>query len=120
MKCLDNIPDFILYIRKEVLLTFKLSYKKSKMFLDKYDKSLLTDDDIEYELSQFISVKNNMYYIDNEHVEILLKIVYQQLVYKIINILVDDGILQMCWDSDKMDFVWSLNVKKIHIVTSYK
>ena len=103
---IDNLPEFIHNIKKEAIKTFLLSYKDSEVFISKYNTGLIKDDDVEFEMRPYLVVKNYGYYIDSEKIETLLKDVYQQLVYKILNKLVDEGILEMCWDQDLMNFVW--------------
>jgi hypothetical protein len=103
---IDNLPAFIHEIKKEAIKTFLLSYKNSEVFLNKYDNKLLSDRDVEFELRPYLVIKNHCYYIDYEQIDTLLKVVYQQLVFKILNKLVDDGILEMCWDSLTMNFIW--------------
>jgi hypothetical protein len=103
---IDNLPNFIHNIKKEAIKTFLLSYKESDVFINKYDSNLLSDNDIEYEMKPYLIVKNYYYYINYEQIENILKAVYQQLVYKILNKLVEEGILEMCWDVPLMNFIW--------------
>jgi hypothetical protein len=103
---IDNMNDFVEKIKKDTIQTFLISYKDSKDFITKFNKDLLTSDDVEYEMKPFLIVKNNYYYIDNEQIETLIKNTYQQLVFKIMSKLVDAGVLELCWDSCIMNFVW--------------
>jgi hypothetical protein len=103
---IDNLPAFVHNIKKEAIKTFLISYKDSEVFISRYNDKLLSDSDIEYEMRPYLVIKNYGYYIDCEQIEPLLKDVYQQLVYKILNKLVDAGILEMCWDDSLMNFIW--------------
>jgi hypothetical protein len=103
---IDNLPEFVHNVKKEAIKTFLISYKDSRIFISRYDDKLLNDRDIEYEMQPYLVKKNFMYYIDDDQIEILLKDVYQQLVYKILSKLVDAGILEMCWDNSLMNFIW--------------
>jgi len=103
---IDNLPEFIHDIKKEAIKTFLISYKDSEVFINKYDKKLLSDNDVEIEMRPYLIVKKYEYYIDSEQIDSLLKDVYQQLVFKILNKLVDENVLEMCWDADLMNFMW--------------
>jgi hypothetical protein len=103
---IDNLPEFIHGIKKEAIKTFLMSYKDSEVFISRFDDNLLSDADVEFEMRPYLTIKNYGYYIDREQIELLLKDVYKQLVYKILNKLVDAGVLEMCWDDTLMNFIW--------------
>lgn len=103
---IDNLEEFKQKIRSDAIEIFLLSYKESKHFIEKYNDQLISIDDVQCELKNYIFIKNNEYYIDNEQIENVTRSVYQQLVFKILSKLVDDGILEMCWDSEMASFIW--------------
>jgi hypothetical protein len=57
--------------------------------------------------------------IFKEDIEKIIKNVYKELVEKILNKLVDEGILEMCWDCDKMEVIWKKK-KGVHVTRRIK
>jgi hypothetical protein len=103
---IDNLQEFINQVRNDVVHIFLLSYKNSRHFIEKYNDSLLSEQDIRYEMSNFTHIKNNEIFFDGEQRDNLVKAIYQTLVFKILSKLVDDGILELCWDDEIMNFTW--------------
>jgi len=52
--------------------------------------------------------------IFQEDIEKAIKTLYKELVEKVLNKLVDEGILEMCWDPEKMEILWKKK-KGIHV-----
>jgi hypothetical protein len=50
--------------------------------------------------------KNSEIFFDGEQEDNLIRAVYQMLVFKILSKLVDDGILELCWDAESVNFMW--------------
>lgn len=103
---IEDVSVFVEEIKKEAVNSFLLSYKNSKNFINKFNSSLLSNSDVMYEIKNYIVIKNSEYYIDGDQKELLIYDVYKQLVYKIMSKLVDEGILELCWDSTVMNFFW--------------
>jgi hypothetical protein len=114
---IHNINYFRNYVKKEATNTFLVSFSKSKEFIELYEESLLTDDLVKIECNKhiFINPDNSEdLLIFNEDIEKIIKALYKELVEKILNKLVDDGILEMCWDAEKMEIIWRKK-KGIHV-----
>lgn len=103
---IDNIDLFNIQLKKDAIRTFLISYKDSVDFLAKYNDDLLTYKDIEFASKRFIILLDNEYYIDKEDVNLLIKELYNQLVFKVLSKLVDEGKLELCWDDERLDFIW--------------
>ncbi len=103
---IENISEFLEQIKKEALETFLVSYKHSSDFIKKYNKNLISNNDVMYELKGYIINKNNEWFIESCHIDNVIKEVYKYLVYKIMSKLVDEGVLELCWDNEAMNFIW--------------
>lgn len=114
---IHNITYFFNYVRKEATNTFLMSFSKSKEFIELYEDSLLTDEMVKLECNKhiFVNPENSEdFLIFCEDIEKIIKVLYKELVEKILSKLVDDGILEMCWDSEKKEVIWRKK-KGIHV-----
>jgi len=101
---IENMNDFYLDVIDQAVKTFIMSYYKSMLFIKRYNKNLLTVKDAIYESSILVyKIKNHTYILANNK-EKLIKNLYNLLVTRIMNKLVDDGILELCWSNN--DFLW--------------
>ena len=102
-----NREAFLHEIKKDVLATFLTAFSESQDFINVYDESLLTMDIMEFWLEQFSIVRNggDFYMIlkDRERLRLCL---YKELCEKVLNKLVDAGILVMMWDNKKKRIFW--------------
>lgn len=103
---IDDLEEFHNKIKHEAIRCFLLSYKNSKDFIDTYNKSLLKSEEVEFEARNYLTKRNDAYYIDSEQLDNLIKDVYKILVFKVLSKLVDEGIFELCWDSEAMNFLW--------------
>ncbi len=102
-----NREAFLQEIKKDVLATFLTAFSESQDFINVYDESLLTMDIMEFWLEQFSIVRNggDFYMIlkDRERLRLCL---YKELCEKVLNKLVDAGVLVMMWDNKKKRIFW--------------
>jgi hypothetical protein len=103
---IDDLQEFNNKIKHEAIRCFLMSYKNSKEFIDTYNNTLLKIEDVEFEAKTYLMKKSDGYYIDSEQIDNLIRDVYKFLVFKILSKLVDEGIFELCWDSDTMNFLW--------------
>lgn len=111
LQVIESLEEFKISIKNNVLKTYLLTFLKNNTFLSKYDEELLTDQIISYWANQFIKKKKTIYYIYDSDLIKLEKEIYKDYVERILGCLVDDGALDMCWDSDLQTIVWKNNLK---------
>ena len=109
LQVIDDLEEFKFSIRNNVFKTFLLTFLKSNTLLKHYDEDLLTTDIIDFWTNQYIKRKKSIYYIYDSDVIKLEKEIYTEFVEIVLGKLVDDGILEMCWDSDIGSVVWKNN-----------
>jgi len=98
---------FLIDIKKDVISTFLSSFSESQDFVGVYDDSLLTMELMEFWLSHFCIIRNNdEFYILLKERDRLRLCLYKELCEKILNKLVDAGILMMMWDNKKKRIFW--------------
>ena len=106
LQVIDDIQEFKDSVRNNVYKTFLLSFLHTPFFLDQYDEDLLTDEIIDYWVNQFIIEAEGNYVIYDSKWLRLEKEMYKDFVEAVMGRLVDDGLLEMCWDSDLGKVVW--------------
>ena len=106
LKIIDK-KTFLADIKKDIISTFLSSFSDSQDFINAYDDSLLTMNVMEFWLSHFSLINSqDKFYIllrDRERLRLYL---YKELCERVLNKLVDDGILVMMWDNKKHRVFW--------------
>jgi hypothetical protein len=106
LKIVDR-EAFLCDIKKDVIATFLTAFSESQDFINVYDESLLSMDIMEFWLEHFSIVRNggDFYMIlkDRERLRLCL---YKELCEKVLNKLVDNGVLVMMWDNKKKRIFW--------------
>jgi hypothetical protein len=93
-------------ILQETINIFTSSYAESILFINSRT-DLISIDDVTYELNNHISYTDGVYYVDYDEIDnFVIKSLYNTLVVRVMNKLVDDGILELCWDGVTSNFVW--------------
>ena len=105
---IHDFHKFFKKIKKEVLKTFIYEYSDSQDFIEKYDEDLLTSDIIQYDCRRYLifDEENQQYHIFKGDIERVIKAVYKELVEQVLNKLVDEGKLELCWDKRTNNFIW--------------
>ena len=108
LKTIRNLEGFIGRVKIEALSTFMITYQKSSKFIEKYDEDFLSRDIIEYESKRFLLYNEELqaYNIYKGDIERVIKAVYKELVEQVLNKLVDEGELELCWDAEEKNFLW--------------
>jgi len=106
LKILDK-KIFLADIKKDIISTFLSSFSESQDFINAYDDSLLTMEVMEFWLTHFSLVNgHDKFYILLKDRERLRLYLYKELCERVLNKLVDDGILLMMWDNKKHRVFW--------------
>lgn len=104
---LNRLDVFYKEIKKEALLCFVTSYRDSTDFIKTYKDSFLPLEEIEFECRKYIIIDNNgLYSILRKDYDKMVLRVYKNLVCKVLNKQVDEGVLELCWDTTNCDFMW--------------
>lgn len=114
-----NLENFILWLKEQSYtlalrhighLFFKDALKYQDNFIN-CDDDEITDEDIFVELFPVLIEDEkdiNKYYITSKDTTHVIRNISNMFLYAFINQLVDCGLLEMCWDSHKEDFIWRL------------
>ena len=106
LKIVDK-KAFLQDIKKDVISAFMTSFADSRDLLSVYDDSLLTMEIMEFWLSHFSLIKSgDSFYILLKERERLRMYLYKELCEKVLNKLVDNGVLLMMWDNKKRRVFW--------------
>lgn len=106
LKIVDRVA-FLQDVKKDVILTFLTAFSESQDFINVYDESLLSMDIMEFWLDHFSIVRNgNDFFMILKDRERLRLCLYKELCEKVLNKLVDNGILVMMWDNKKKRIFW--------------
>lgn len=120
LKEIDDIEDFLLYIKTEsfkVFLTKMLSvsidiYKDDEVVFAESEARFIEErlDDLEVlkDIERYIIDANEKLYIHKEDAVMVIASIANDMLSKFLNNLVDLGILQMCWDPKNNEFLWRL------------
>jgi hypothetical protein len=118
LKIVDK-KAFLQDIKKDVISAFMTSFADSRDLLSVYDDSLLTMEIMEFWLSHFSLIQSgDSFYILLKERERLRMYLYKELCEKVLNKLVDNGVLLMMWDNKKRRVFWKKKemVKNTQIV----
>ena len=121
---IPDVDSFIIWLRKQAL-RFALTqigknfFDDPEMYIDEWDnydpdQEDLTDDDVVEELSQVLYVEKGAkgdFYIKSQDASDLIGNLTGKLIYVFLNHLVDDGVLEMCWNSETDNFMWRVSLK---------
>jgi len=102
----SNLNQFMVKVKHEALKTFLITFQNASDFIEKYNDDLLTYDIINYECQRYLFIEGPDYHIYKSDVERLVKQLYKQLVEQVLNKLVDEGELELCWDKKEENFFW--------------
>lgn len=120
LKEIDDIEDFLLYIKTEsfkVFLTKMLSvsidiYKDDEVVFAESEARFIEErlDDLEVlkDIERYVIDANEKLYIHKEDAVMVIASIANDMLSKFLNNLVDLGILQMCWDPKNNEFLWRL------------
>lgn len=98
---------FLSDIKEEVISTFLASFADSGEFISVYDEAFLSMELMGFWLSHFSLVSNQgSFFILVKERERLRLCLYKELCEKVLNKLVDNGILVMMWDNKKKRIFW--------------
>jgi hypothetical protein len=106
LQVIEDITEFKISVRNNVFKTFLLSFIHNEFFLDQYEESLLTEQIVDYWVKQFVKEEHGHFAIYDSKLIKLEKALYKDFVEAIMGKLVDDGFLQMCWDTDLNQIIW--------------
>lgn len=101
-----DLDNFMTKVKHEALKTFLLTFENANEFIEKYNEYLLTYDIINHECQRYLFFDGPNYYIYKEDIERLIKRIYKELVEQVLNKLVDEGELELCWDKKEENFFW--------------
>jgi hypothetical protein len=114
---INNRIYFLNFVRKEATNTFLVIFQKTQEFIDIYEECLLSDDLVQFEVNKYIFENPDnpsQLLVYEDDIEKIIKNIYRELVEKILNKLVDVGILEMCWDSKSSEVIWRKK-KGVHV-----
>lgn len=129
---ITNMEGFVEYVKKRAWENFTI--KVARHFSDKKDikKIELDTDDIGddedlpldvimYELRRFVFYGNEKEtFILKHNIEDIIKSLANHIIAKFMGRLVDQGVLDMCWDSKFNEFIWRPKVHKDVLVEDVK
>lgn len=105
-----NVGDINVFankVRETVLKTFLLTFHYDERFIDVYDESLLTAATVRFWIDYHTFFDDNGSLMIYEYdVAILERNIYIEFIEALMSRLVDNGVLKMCWDSDKEQVTW--------------
>lgn len=116
-----NIDDFISWMRQQSL-TLALIQIGRNFFRDpgKYigqweypEQSDLPDEEVFDEMVPYLFSDNDedRFYMMSKDAHNILQSVTNRLIYMLLNNLVDNGVLEMCWNTKTNDFMWRVSLK---------
>mgnify|MGYP005853863595 CR=1 FL=1 len=101
----ETISFFVEKIKQEAIEYFLLTFENAMDFIEKYYDSLLPYDIIIYQTQKYFLHDKGVVLFKQDY-EKALKCVYKELVEEILNKLVDEGTLELCWDKHNKTFFW--------------
>lgn len=105
-QAVEDIDKLKSKILQETIDIFISSYADSVLFINSRT-DLINIDDVTYELHNYINYTDGVYYVDYDEIDnFVIKSLYNTLVVRVMNKLVDDGILELCWDNESSNFLW--------------
>jgi hypothetical protein len=90
-----------------VFKTYLLAFQYNKLLIDIFDESLLKTEIIDFWFEYFLFDYGGqvaIYEVDKDKLERRL---YEEFIEASLNLLVDYGILQLCWDSETDQVIWT-------------
>lgn len=75
----------------------------------------IPEDILEYEVDKFVLVDEfdpNRGYINKHDVSLLITSLKNEIICRHLNELVDNDIMEMCWNKDKCEFIWRPKIKE--------
>jgi hypothetical protein len=114
---INNRIYFLNFVRKEATNTFLVIFQKTQEFIDIYEECLLSDDLIQFEANKYIFENPDnpsQLFVYEDDIEKIIKNIYRELVERVLNKLVDAGILEMCWDNKLSEVIWRKK-KGVHV-----
>lgn len=100
-----NLVIFLETIREDAIRHFLLAYDNASEFIEKYDIELINYDTIKYLCKRYIRNYEGITILKDDY-ERSLREVYKELVEQVLNKLVDEGTLELCWNSKEKTFFW--------------
>lgn len=117
-----DLNEFISWLRQQSLNLALMQIGKN--FFDdpqKYvgiwedpDDEDLSEDDVFDEIIPYLFVDDNdqdKFYLLSKDAQKALGEVTNKLIYVFLNELVDEGVLEMCWNDETNDFMWRVSLK---------
>lgn len=122
IKEIDDLEDFLLYIKSEsfkVFLRKMLTISKDlyntedQIFITEKEKDFiekrLDDYEILYDIERYVlDGENNTLYIYKEDTVNIIMRIANDMVSNFLNNLVEENILEMCWDPNNNEFMWRM------------
>lgn len=122
---INNIDLFKTYIKKQVWDRFKFKMfdyiipeennVKSILHRKEIDDKLLPERILDSEIDKFIILDehdNSKGFIMMIDINRLILSLTNEIISKHLNIMVDEGIMEMCWDKNRCEFIWRPNLKE--------
>ena len=119
MLIINDLRLFKKDIKDQVLDKFKSKISKYlpkeeddvKSLLNKLNlrDDYITPKILDYEINKFVitdEYNKNKAFINKNDIPRLITSLTNEIICKHLNLLVDTGIMEMCWDSDKFEFIW--------------
>jgi len=114
----NSIPDinnFKYRLRTNVYKTYFTFFSSDVEFQNSFDENYLTKEVLDFWIEYYTFKGDNgivsIYSLDYDRLEMTL---YKEFVEAILLSLVDRGILEMCWDKERMRVIWKRSSTEIN------
>lgn len=108
---ISHLNRFLINIKKESLTAFVISFI-DKEECDQINSNIINLDEVRWVSSRYFEWNADGLSIKKHNLEKCVKEVYKYIVYKALNLQVDKGKLELCWDKKKKEFFWRHPIKK--------